>query len=327
MSLAASLVAAALGLAASSTAPERERIEAAGVIVDFPPGLRRFARTTERLYLRSRDELSARLGIPYARQAQVVLVESDAEFESAVAGHRVEPWAAAVAIPSKGIILIRGSSPDVRSEATFAPLLRHEVCHLVLAGVEEQAGKRLPLWFNEGLCQWAAGSLVVPHADVAILDRYGFLHSFYQIEEAFPSDESAARIAYLQSEALVRFIADRRGIAAVRETLRRAAGGEPFHDALRAATGVEFHDLQREWRDWLRAEFSLPYLILRSLPFFALVAVVVVVAYAIRRIRDRRLLRRMEVEEQEAPEDPGEWDAEDGERPGGPEERRERDAL
>ncbi len=288
------VIVALAGLLVPMAQPARERIETADVVVDFPAGFHSYARLAARLYVASRDDLSARLDVPFEKPARVSLYEDDSEFEARVSGHRLEQWVAAVAIPSTNEIVVRGSSPDARSEAGFAPLLRHEVCHLLVAEAEAEGGERIPLWFNEGLAQWAADRLVVEAQDVALLDRYGFLLSFRQVADAFPVTESEARIAYVQSESIVRFIIHRLGLEAIRETLRGVRRSVPFDDALRSGTRAELYELEREWKQWLRDEFSLPYLIVRSLPFFAIVALVVVAAFVVRRIRDRRLLRAME---------------------------------
>ncbi|MBI1849807.1 MAG: hypothetical protein HYR85_05635 [Planctomycetes bacterium] len=289
----------------------REHVDTPNVSVDFPAGKRSFADATARFFVEARDDLAAKLGVPYSRTATVQLFDDDAGFDAAVSGHRIEPWVAAVAIPSEARIVVRGTTPEAHLTEEFVPLLRHEVCHLLVGATAIEGRTHVPVWFDEGLAQWAADRLVVAEADVAILDRYGFLAPFVQLDERFPTNASDARIAYLQSESFVRFVVYRRGLDAVRETLRRVRRGEVFADAFDAGAGVRFFELEREWKQWLHDEFSLPYLIARSLPFFALVALVVVLTFVVRRFRDRRLLRRMALEESTTPiDEPGdEFDA------------------
>jgi peptidase MA superfamily protein len=299
VSLAALLLAAAVALAGGEA---RERVTAPGVIVDFPSGRKAAAEATARVYVASRDDLASRLGVEFRRDATIQLFDTDAEFIAAVASHRVEPWVAAVAIPAEARIVVRGTTPDAHTSADYVPLLRHEVCHLLVGSTAAESRRRIPLWFDEGLAQWAAARLVVEEADVALLDRYGFLIPFVQLEDRYPESSGDARIAYLQSESLVRYVIDTRGIGVVRETLRRVRGGEAFDDAFEEAAHAHFFEIEREWKAWLHSEFSLPYLVARSLPFFAVVALVVVLAWLVRRARSRVTMQRMAREEAESPE-------------------------
>jgi hypothetical protein len=301
MRAAAALRVALVAVAVLPGAAKKERLEAGSVVIEFSEGEQSLAENAARLFEEVRDDLAVRLGIRLTRPVTLSLCASDAEFQQKVAGHPIERWVAAVAIPTLSQIVVRGSGADARSTDLFRPLLRHEVCHLMIGEVEAQGRVRVPVWFNEGLAQFAAGQLVVPEADVAMLDRYGFIVPLVQLEDAFPASEGDARIAYLQAESFVRFAIDRSGIGGIRSTLARVRQGLDFAEAFHAGMGREIYQLEREWHEWLRHEYSLPYLIARSIPCFAIVSLIVIAAFIVRWFRARRLLKHMDDEATDEP--------------------------
>jgi len=161
-------------------------------------------------------QLDSTLGLRPSRKLEVVIYDP-AIFDQQFAG--LFRFAAAGFF--SGIIRVRGG------ERVTEPLLRvlaHELVHAALAAVTPSAV--YPAWFNEGMAEWfearSHGKRHLTAGELAALrDAHasGRLFSFDAL--AMPSfsrmSGDAARLAYLQSYALMEFLGRRYGERSLRE--------------------------------------------------------------------------------------------------------------
>jgi hypothetical protein len=218
-----------------------------------------------------------------------------------VVGERKGEWAAAVAFPQKGAILVNLGRLDLRND--LYTTLKHECVHLVLGREERRAGRRLPLWFHEGVAQWICGRLFAGTRDeFLVAARAGKLPPLAALEGAFPSEGPWVRIAYAQAEAYVTHLErDRPGTASA--ILARFARGMTFDEAFRDARGESTTDAEARWRRelsggppflavWLTDNPGALWILL-----FTFGAFITVIGFLRLRKRRRELMRRWDAEE------------------------------
>jgi len=144
---------------------------------------------------------------------------------------------------------LRGAPPgDLRS------VLTHEFVHLVLFQMEKEggAGRRLPLWFHEGLAQEIAGARLFDRSGELLAARAasGHLLSWMQLRSRLPRDEDDARFAYVQAADFFAFLMEELGLPLVMKMAREYLSGRaPSLDAALAKERWEsFTALQGKWK-------------------------------------------------------------------------------
>ena len=132
----------------------------------------------------------------------------------------------------------------------FRRILSHEYAHVLIRAL---ARHRVPLWFNEGLAQWAAGenSRLLEQR----LAQGEEIIPFARFEKSF-ADLSATEVplAYAQSLSLTNFLIERFGEAQIIEVLNRLGTGLKFQMAaaeILAPWGGSFEGLIQVWQESL----------------------------------------------------------------------------
>ncbi|MBW8772300.1 MAG: hypothetical protein JF590_03260 [Gemmatimonadetes bacterium] len=208
---------------------------------------------------------------------QLVLVADSAEM-SRLSHGRAPGWGAAVAFPESRTIILRADLPDLPRT------LRHEVAHLVLGG---KVRSRLPLWFDEGYAVLAAGEwdrLTALEVHLSVLatgvPTLGDLDG--QLRAAAPTADRAYGLA----ESAVTALAERMPGGDLAPLLDSLARGVEFADAVHAVTGRELSRFESEWQQETRKRFRGVLWFIAG-GWWSLVGVAVVVAWWLRRRRDR----------------------------------------
>ncbi len=165
---------------------------------------------------------------------------------------------AGLAVPSRDLILLFaqaiGSRPD-----KLRPVLLHEMCHLLLAVHTDRADLAPPRWLDEGLAMWISGTwdlgLDWRSDDTSLLAdaaAAGSLIPFDDLDSSFPSGPFF-HLAYAQCHSFVaRLVTEHGGEENVRRLLRRLASDDDFPAAFRATYGVEFTEVEHDWRASIR---------------------------------------------------------------------------
>jgi len=198
-------------------------------------------------------------------------------------------WAAGLALPARGIILLRAPS-QFSNPAGFDLTLAHELTHLYLAAA--LGSRRVPLWLEEGLAMHAAGEGGWGRAGRlagAVLQKR--LIPFAELARRFPGQSGKAALAYAQSYYLVGYLVNRYGEKAVARLLAEVARGRAFTSALRLVTGKGLVALEREFAQEMRSRFSWMALALAAGTLWALVALGAGIGLVLRRRQQVRGLR------------------------------------
>ena len=144
------------------------------------------------------------------------------------------PWAAGAARPEARTILL---TVHQNGQATDrARVLRHELAHLAVASAS--GGNTLPRWFDEGIARTVAREDGPSDAEVLNQARaFKNLMGLDEIRHAFPSDKTAAALAYAESARAIAYLERTHGKDVVKRLLARVQAGEAFDDALLLMTG------------------------------------------------------------------------------------------
>ena len=195
------------------------------------------------------EEYERRLGFAPSLPVTVVL-QTATTFRDTT---RAPDWAAAW---NDGTIRVPVAGVD-RPTPGLVRVLRHELAHSFVAA---RAGASCPTWLHEGLAQWLEGG--DPEREdpgLARLARESRLPRLDSLERPFVGmSEAAATVAYAQSLSAVAQLLRSGGEAGVRRLVEALGRGLPAKEALPAAFGLSYGELQRAWEAHLRAAGGKP---------------------------------------------------------------------
>lgn len=269
------------------------------LVLEYPSGAERLARRVVELFPHLKELVEAPLGRPYRIDTRIVLCRNRAELVAAAGTEEIPVWALAVALSGRSLIAIRtigidGIANDLRST------LLHEMVHLVLGRIEIARGRALPLWFHEGVAEWASDSLHLgadPDLGMAALGER--LIPFDELTDRFPADRTEATLAYAQSRHFVEDLARRHGGDAIGDILDRFEAGQEFDAAFESQLGLTRPEAEARWRQRLLPAHPVLYVLIRSLTLFSLASLLVVAAWWRYRQRARRQLAEWDEEEED----------------------------
>jgi hypothetical protein len=251
---------------------------------------------------RAAGELRERLGLALPAQARVI-VSGDAATFARFARRRATPWLLGIARPDGGLVVLNGPLLKPGPERNAIGTLRHELAHLAMGTVAEQAGP-IPRWFDEGVASWFAGGYtefgpldLAPAVTRRELTLAGLTYSF-------PDDPDGVRVAYAKSQLAIEWLEREQGEGTVAAIGSALAAGMPLVEALPAVTGMDVGELEGELRQATAPHGLFIAVLRRSLSPFLIMALLTVLGFAIRRVRLRRRMRQWEAEEGSGEDDP-----------------------
>ena len=123
----------------------------------------------------------------------------------------------------------------------------HEVTHIRLYLLLGENYANLPVWLNEGIATLSERypgdkSLVL----TAALESSG-LYAFEELCSSFPVDDAGVRVAYAQSESLVRYIYDRHGKLGLQTLVEAYGAGHSCKNGVLGSLGITLDDLEDDW--------------------------------------------------------------------------------
>ncbi len=214
-------------------------------------GARRFEQEVLRVLESAYDQLDRRLGLRPRRRIDVVVYDPgvfDREFGQLVRF----PLAGFY----HGVIRVRG---DTRVHVAFARVLHHELVHAAFDALAPSYA--VPGWLNEGMAEWfEARALGKRHLTAAELDQ---LVRARRQGQLLPSAElgapgfghlppAAARLAYLQSYALIELVARHHGERALRELCLELVRTRNLARTLSRVLKTDLAKLEQRLRNELR---------------------------------------------------------------------------
>lgn len=299
--------------------PERLKLIIGAAEVEFHPGDAGPAREAAASVEVAAGRIAERLGLTLRRPVRIVLARGRGEFDR-LCGTAMPEWALAAALPERELMVadVGRATPATANDLSLAII--HETVHLALGQVEAGRRDRLPRWFHEGVACWLSGARPL-NADWGLFEEaaaHRALIPLDRLTDSFPAAPREAQLAYLQSEAFILHLVTVQPDA-LRRVLERYRDGEDFERAFTGAVGASRTQTEREWAQSLHRTFPWLRTLVRSLSFWAVMAIATVLAFLIIRRRSRRQREAWDREEQEwhvvdseeeAEDEPGDWEEE-----------------
>lgn len=128
----------------------------------------------------------------------------------------------------------------------------HEFTHLVF---DHQTRGNYPRWFTEGLAQYAEYRINGYEWLTATNSLSGHLYSMDELDKQF-DDLPNQSLAYRQSLAAVRYIAEVHGEDALHRITGRLRAGRKLEQAVAAELAMPYADYDQSWRRWAAGNMS-----------------------------------------------------------------------
>lgn len=237
------------------------------------------------------DRLSRKLGFAPGGVTPVYLYPDRVAFSRATGFGRADTI---VGLAQAHIIRVDASGAFADAEQVLA----HEMVHVFIARRLYGNTGRLPLWVHEGLAQYLADDW--GSADQDLLQEAastGAILPLDRISVSFPEDERGRAIAYAESYSIVKYIADRYTLAALRDLISETRRGMRFETACLYSLGTEPQDLERDWRQFVWDRYGKQrWYTLGTAVVSAAMALFAVLAFRSRIIQKRRKAEEFEEE-------------------------------
>jgi len=221
------------------------------IMVAYEPPLEGAAGEVLRLYPDLKQELEKIFAWSLDIRPQVVLVKNTRIFQKL---SRNELFVA-FAVPEKNLIVIDYARMNLHP-FSLRITFKHELCHLLLHRHINK--RRLPRWFEEGICQWVSdgiGEIFIDKSwsglDAAIMaDRVLDLR---RLTKTFPRDKPSLVLAYEQSKSVVNYIDRQYGKGVVLDLLGHLKNGESMEAAALKSLGISTDELEQDWLSHLES--------------------------------------------------------------------------
>jgi hypothetical protein len=209
-------------------------------------------------------------------------------------GVRLPEWGGGGAIGRDTVIIPVDKS--LAADMAIDRVTLHELVHIAL---ERQYGRlRIPRWLHEGMAMTLSGEL--SFEEQAALSRAVFAHRLLpldSIERVNRFDAYGAALAYSQSHLAVLFIIQTWGMDALPELLTTLRKTGTFDAALMAVFGLTPQEFERLVNDAVTARYRYLFLIGDTWLYWLPGALLVVVGFIAVRLRKKKRLAQMELEE------------------------------
>lgn len=236
------------------------------------------------------------IGYDFKLKTKVYLAPDRKQFEELQKPRKTPEWSVGTASSAQNRIVLY-SPAGARKEGYNYHIIRvfhHELCHIVLG--RALAGRRIPRWLNEGVAQYLANEWSTN--DTFKMTIAYILDGLIPLEELmdhWPKDERQARVAYLQSKAFVTYLARRGLLPYIIEEMRKGASSD---SAVLVITGYPIDVLEKRWKRYLGRSHTWFFMIFRRDVIWSLTALLFLFVYWRVRIRMKRKLRKMELEDE-----------------------------
>ncbi|MCH9032614.1 MAG: hypothetical protein IIB00_10200 [candidate division Zixibacteria bacterium] len=223
----------------------------------------------------------------------VYLVESASRFDSLV-GEGFPHWGAAVAIPSKHLIIIK--APELTTfDRSPGALAAHEFAHLSLSHI---IGRPPPRWLDEGFAMYVADEgQFVSVSDLALATLFGSMIDLEEIDKINSFDQKRAQLGYSESYLAFQHLFEYYGPEAVRELCLSLRGGATIDEALMIATGADLQGFQDEVFEVIKMRYGIVTVLIDSTLFWGLLALLIPLGYFLNRMRRKKRYEKWERDE------------------------------
>jgi len=244
------------------------------------------------------QKITTDLGYLPGRKIDLWFCESKDEFYRSV-NAPIQDWAVGCAYPMQARIVILDPDFSENKQINLSRIVKHEIVHVVFGLYVGENDRNIPRWFNEGVAMYLSDDWSYGNYWTILTATLGnSLIPLYEISDEFPERTSRAQLAYAQSFSIVSFMIGRYGMDPFRECIRLLSKGRLFDEALAGATGVDSGWMESRWLKDLKKRYKWFSLISSWVIFWGLIVLIAFIAYSRLKIRNRRILKKWEEEEE-----------------------------
>ncbi len=241
------------------------------------------------------SDLTNKSGLKLARPVSVFLAPSQDIFDQ-LTNHAIPHWGEGVADPVRSVIILKSLSVSSQPER-LSRLVRHELTH-VLVGQAVKRPEALPKWFNEGMAihlsadeQFTGGQAI---SKAIIGDS---LIPLDEIDEVLEFHQAKAALAYEESYSFILYLGERFGFHSVVQLIPALNASDTFEQAFKENYDVDLFETELQWYEYVRKKYRWRFLQDVEVYLWIFILVLFIAVVLAIRWRNRRTLRRWDLEE------------------------------
>ncbi len=254
---------------------------------------RKMAVEVEQLICESAPDIAEEVGLQDPGRIDVYVVSNRKDFDL-LSGSKMPEWGEAFSDLVKRRIVI-DTRAVLRTPRPLKTVVRHELSHLFL--VQKTGGASCPTWFVEGLAMRQSREWTMSDQWNLMTSIWsGNLPDLEDLEGRFPRSAANASIAYKLSYAAVsRLLEKNPGYLVTLLSFTRDLGD--FDRAFLLTFGETTGDFAAEFHLDLESKYNAAAPVFRSPPFWLAMALLLILAFVLKKIKNRRRIREWESDE------------------------------
>jgi len=235
----------------------------------------------------------------YEQDVDIYLASSVEEYEK-FNNKNIPDWSSGVAYTRlRKIILKPGSYYD---PVRYRETLFHEIAHMYIADIIGEIP--IPVWLNEGICMYLSEKKISWEESITVGNALaaGNLLELNAVDSVISFKNIEAGLAYLQSYLAVQFLISKAGEETVVKIIKEMSSLSSLDEVFEKHLGYSYFEFEIEWYDDLKSRYRWMFLLQFDNLFWFLLVLIIFLAYFLKKIRNRRILRKWESEEYFDPE-------------------------
>jgi peptidase MA superfamily protein len=241
--------------------------------------------------------LADELGQPVLERLEVRVARNAEEMATLAPSDAPPPaYGSGVAYGPLHLVVLSLTAPVSYEATDLGEVFRHELAHVALE--DAVLGHHVPRWFHEGLAIYESGEHRTDRLHTladATLSRT--VIPLANLDRGFPVEGYEVSIAYAESADFVRFLLRDGDRARFSNLIDRARKGEAFDRALADAYGTDLRKLEYQWREDIAKRYSFWPVLTGGTLLWVAVIVLVALAWARKKRKEKATLARWEREE------------------------------
>jgi len=220
-------------------------------------------------------------------------------------GRKMPQWVAGIAM-GKNKVVVKSPHFFNISFSQMKKVLVHELNHIYINRIDKK--RTAPSWFKEGLAMSSADEFTLrDRIRISKARLTGSLLHLHELNRFFRLPRNQVDLAYSQSAAAVYFLIDRHGQSSIQSILLKLENGYSFEDAFVGTTDQNLIDFSKDYTRYLKSAYM--WLVLIEFPnlIFILFPVLLTCAFILRHYRNKKILKKWEIEEELYEKDDEYW--------------------
>jgi len=232
----------------------------------------------------------------YKKDVSIYLARSEDEYKKFNKPNtNIPEWSSGVAYTKLRIIILKpGSYYD---PARYRTTLFHEIAHMYISDVSQDGS--IPVWLNEGISMYLSEKKISWQESITMGNvlSSGNLVELAAIDSVLLFLNTQAEVAYIQSFLATQFLISNVGEETVAEMISDFSLSYTVDEVFEKHLGYSYFEFEIEWYDDLKSRYRwMAWLQFENILWFLLI-VFIFLAFFIKKIRNRKILREWEREE------------------------------